>query len=76
MKAVAAAQGAVNRTTDTHALRPPPGRMACAELPEVLRASGAVRGAALRNAEEGGSAPLRWDTTAAPAASLLGATRC
>jgi len=44
MKAVTVTMGAVNRTTDTHALQRPTGRMACAEFPEVLRASGAVRG--------------------------------
>ena len=44
MKTVTATMGAVNRTTDAHALRPPTGRMACGEFPEALRASGAVRG--------------------------------
>ena len=55
MKAVTATMGAVNRTTDTHALRLPTGRMACAEFPEVLKSLRGREGdeAARMNAEEG-----------------------
>ena len=46
--------GAVNRTTDPYALRPPTGRIACGEFPEALGAAGPWGDeAALMNAEEG-----------------------
>jgi hypothetical protein len=51
MQAVTPTMGAVNRTTDTPALRPPIGRMACAEFPEARSHEGDE--AARMNAAEG-----------------------